>query len=229
MSGDAGMSRRAAVLLALIAGFAGMALRGFVSSGSSTEPRGSTSAPMQVVDKGPGPWSYDDGIPVGFAHTDAGALAAASSYVTTGQVLLDLSPTEVPQAVRRFASAETASTQTADIGAQLAALRETLADGTGRTRYIQAVLATRLDAYTDNRARVSVWSVGILWRLGAANPQAGWTTSAFDLVWEDETWKVWAETITSGPSPAPNAGSPPVDAAELDRLLVGFDIAAPSR
>jgi hypothetical protein len=105
----------------------------------------------------------------------------------------------------------------------MAALRQLLAKGTGRTRYVKAVLATRLEEFTDQRVTVQVWNVGVLWRRGAADPQADWTTSTFELVWEDDTWKVLTETIESGPAPAPNGGTPPVAAAELDRLLTGFE------
>ena len=165
----------------------------------------------------------------GFARTRAGAVAAAASYVATGQALLDLPPTQLPQAIRHFASAETAERQIAVLTDQLDAVRDVLSAGKGRTRYLQAVLATRLDSFNEDRASVAVWSIGVLWRPGAADPQAGWTTSVFDLVWEDDTWKVWTETITSGPAPAPNGGTAPVDAAELDRLLAGFQPWAPVR
>ena len=128
-----------------------------------------------------------------------------------------------------FASAETAERQIAVLTDQLDAVRDVLSAGKGRTRYLQAALATRLDSFNQDRASVAVWSIGVLWRPGAADPQAGWTTSVFDLVWEDDTWKVWAETITSGPAPAPNGGTAPVDAAELDRLLAGYQPWSPVR
>ena len=219
MSTRATIPMPAAVLLAVGSLLAGMALRGFAMG---PEP---TAQPTSVVevDAGPGPWDHEQGIPVGFARTEDGAVAAAASYTTTGQVMLDLAPTEVRAAVRRYASTETAEQQVADVTAQRGGVRSALSAGSGRTRYVQAVLATRLDAYSSERARVVVWSVGVLWRRGAANPQAGWVTSTYDLVWEDDTWKVWAHASTSGPAPAPNAGTPPVGAAELDRLLTGFE------
>jgi len=212
-----------AVLLAVGSLLGGMALRGFVAEDPRTPAPSSTPSANTQVEPGAGPWAVDDGIPVGFAHSEDGATAAAVAYTTTGQVMLDLAPTQVAAAVRRYASAETVEQQIADTTAQLDGVRDALADGSGRTRYVQAVLASRLDAYGGDRARVAVWSVGVLWRSGAADPQAGWVTSTYDLVWEDDTWKVWAHTSSSGPSPAPNAGTPPVDAAELDRLLTGYE------
>ena len=213
---------RVGIGLTVVSFLAGMAAKGFIGTDSS-DPGSTDEAPaVQEEDRGPGPWTLEDGIPSGFARTEAGAIAAAASYVTTGQALLDLPPTQVAGAVRRFASAETADRQVASITDQLDALRDVLSAGTGRTRYLQAVLATRLDSFAGDRAGVTVWSVSVLWRPGAADPQAGWTTSAFDLVWEADTWKVRTETMTSGPTPAPNGGMPPVDATELDRLLADF-------
>ena len=101
-------------------------------------------------------------------------------------------------------------------------VRETLADGSGPMRYEQAVLATRLDAFDNDRARVSVWSVGVLSRLGVAAPQAGWTTSVFELVWERGDWKVWSESEAPGPAPELNKGAVPATSAEYDAALHNF-------
>ena len=207
----------ALVVSALIAGLAINALR---NSGSN--PSVPELAPTTAT-SGPGPWSIEGGIPTGFARTQQGAIAAAASYTTIGQALIDLAPTQLPDPVRRYAAAATAPEQITALTDDMAALRQTLDKGSGRTRYVKAVLATRLTDYTDERATVRVWNVGVFWRHGAADPQADWTTSTFQLLWEDDTWKVLTETTESGPAPAPNGGTPPVAAAELDRLLTGFE------
>ncbi len=230
MSGRTGIAPRVGAGLVAVAFLVGMAARSLIgtdsSNGAPTEPPQSG----EDQDRGPGPWTIDDdGIPMGFARTRVGAVAAAASYVATGQALLDLPPTQLPRAIRRFASTETAERQIAVLTDQLDAVRDVLSAGKGRTRYLQAALATRLESFNEDRASVAVWSIGVLWRSGAADPQAGWTTSVFDLVWEDDTWKVWAETITSGPAPAPNGGTAPVDATELDRLLAGYQPWSPVR
>jgi len=220
------MTHRRNVSTAVLAGVAVVSLlvgaigRGLLSPDGSAAPL-VTASPV-VADRGPGPWGYVDGIPVGFARTESGARAAATGYVVTGQAMVDLAPTRLPEAIDLFAASDTAAEQVADTSVQIAALRDRLAAGRGPIRYVQAVMASRVDAYTTARARVSVWSVGVLWRQGAADPQAGWTTSTFDLVWESSTWKVWAETVTAGPTPAPNAGPTPVTAAELDEALAGY-------
>jgi hypothetical protein len=186
-------------------------------------PVASPSPDSATAQSAPGPSRIDKGIPSGFAHTEAGATAAATAYVLTGQRLLELTPTEVSGAIATMTASASTSGQVADAQRQLSELRAVLSDGRGPIRYAQAVLAVRMDAYAPERARVSVWSVGVLSRQGVAAPQAGWTTSTFELVWERGDWKTWSETITPGPAPALNAGAAPATSEELEQQLSGFE------
>ncbi len=214
------MSPTKVAALCVLSVITGFALRGLVSGDrTTTEPTAAEDAPG--IDD-PGPWSVANGIPIGFARSTEGAVAAAVSYVSTGQLLIDAAPTAIPDLVRVYASADTADQQIADILEQLDALQGTLSGGSGRARYMQAVVATRIESSSEQQCRVSLWSVGVLWRNGAAEPQAGWTTSTLDLVWEADTWRVWSESTVSGPTPAPN-GDAPVSGSDLDRLLESFE------
>jgi len=211
-------------VLALVAGafLTGMAVRGAVGAKSPDAPVRRADAPADDTADGPGPAGTRDGMPVGFAQTEDGARAAAVAYVLTGQDLLAMPPTRVGTAISAIAAEASAETQVADADQQLEQLRTVLVGGNGPVRYLQAALATRVDAYSPQRARVSVWSVGVLSRAGAAQPQAGWNISTFELVWERGDWKVWSETITPGPAPELNAGAAPTSHEELDRALNGF-------
>jgi len=219
---DRGALRVIAVLVTVFV--AGMAIRGlFMGESRSTRSLAVSSGGAGASRRaGPGPTAVRDGIPMGFARTSEGARAAAVAYVVTGQVMLDLAPTQVDDAVRGFAASGSADAQVADLQRQLAKLRDKLADGIGPVRYLQAPLAVRVDAFTRERARVLVWSVGVLSRRNAAPPQAGWTTSTFDLVWERGDWKVWAESVASGPTPELNAGALPATDEQFDAALDGF-------
>ena len=165
--------------LIILAFIAGLAVRGFISARPSTRSNNSTAttATPAASHATPGPNTVVDGIPAGFARTDDGARTAAISYVLTGQRLLEMEPTRVADAVRSMAAAGSADAQVTEAEQQLGALRTTLANGTGATHYFQAALASRVDAFTVDRARVSVWSVGVLSRAGIARPQQG-TSSA---------------------------------------------------
>ncbi len=204
---------------------AGMAARGLVSVTVTSHIQHSTGADVRSaasVRNGPGPATSSKGMPTGFARSEAGARAAAVAYVLTGQVLIDLPATAVDDAVRAISSTGSADVQVATTAQQLDRLRAVLAPGTGPTTYIQAVLATRVNAFARDRADVSVWNVGVLSRVGVATPQAGWSTSVFDLVWERGDWKVWSETITPGPAPILNAGVAPATSQDFEAALSGF-------
>ena len=169
-----------------------------------------------------GPTGTRAGVPVGFARTTDGAIAAAVAYVLTGQRLVNLSPLDAADAVRVMAAQAASQRQVDDVTGRLGALRDALARGAGPIQYWQSVLATRVDASSPTRVRVLVWSVGVLARAGVAAPQAGWTTSVFELVWEHADWKIWSETTTSGPTPILNDGAPPATDREFATALTGF-------
>ena len=134
-----------------------------------------------------------------------------------------MGPAEVESAIRTMAAEGAADAQLADTTTRLTAARSALAGSTAPIEYHQAILATRVDAYTPERTRVSVWNVGVLSREGVASPpQAGWTISTFDLVWERGDWKVWAETIVPGPAPITNNAAMPATSAQLRERLAGF-------
>ncbi len=203
----------------------GMAVRGLAhdtSTSNAVRRSNGNSGSGAVASRRPGPSAYRDGIPTGFERTKDGARAAAVAYVLTGRTLINLAPTLVDNAVRSMSAKASADGQVASATQQLMQLRKVLAAGTGPTRYLQAVLATRTDAVTQERARVSVWNVGVLSRDGVAAPQAGWTTSVFELVWEHDDWKIWSEAITPGPAPALNAGVAPATSQQLESALNEF-------
>jgi hypothetical protein len=161
-------------------------------------------------------------MPAGFARTEAGAVAAAASFVCTGQALLGMDPLAAEEAVRQMASTATAERQVADTLAKLRTARSTLAAGRGPTVYRQAAVAWRLESFSPDRARVAVWNVGVLARDGVAPAQAGWATSTFDLVWERGDWKVLDERITPGPAPILDDSAPPATAPQLITALRDF-------
>ncbi len=172
---------------------------------------------------GRGPTAIEAGVPVGYARTEAGALAAAVGYLRTGQLMLDASPAGVRAATQAMAAQGAAEGQLRELSGRLVVLRRRLQAATGPVTYRQAALATRLDAYSPTWARVSVWHVGVLSAAGVAPPQAGWAISSFELVWEDGDWKVWSESVTPGPAPVLNDDVAPASAEQLEAALSGFE------
>jgi hypothetical protein len=161
-------------------------------------------------------------MPAGFARTPEGAMAAAASFIATGQALLDMEASAAEHAVRQMAAADAADGQVRETIAKLAAVRSALSAGSGPIVFRQASIAARLDVWSPDRTRVAVWNVGVLSRAGVAPPQAGWAISVFELVWERDDWKVWSETITPGPAPIPDASAAPATSEQLSSALNGF-------
>ena len=216
--------RVAALASAFAVGFTAADLRSPSPTIDSGSTAGSPTPDASIEKSGDRPAERRWGIPVGFARTERGATAAAVGYVLSGSVLLDMAPTRVPEAITLMSAEASSTARVAEAQAKLSGLRQVLAAGRGPTRYDQAALAVRMEAFSDERARVSVWSVGVLSRDGTAAPQAGWTTSTFELVWEREDWKIWSEQITPGPTPDLNGSDPPATSVELDTRLDGFTI-----
>jgi hypothetical protein len=219
-------SRRAgriAIGAAAIVSVAGLAGCGSGSDIGDREPPRKPTAPPAPGPVGPGPARPFVASPSGSAPNRDGAVAAAVSFVTNGQALLDLDPVEAERTLREHAASATAEAQVGDLRQRLAAIHRALAGGTGPIRYWQAVLATRVQAFSPERAQVAVWHVGVLARAGVAPPQAGWAVSVVDLVWERGDWKLEHEAVTAGPAPMLDASAEPTSNAQLAAALDGFD------
>lgn len=169
------------------------------------------------------------GMPAGFPRTSDGAVSAAAAFVCTGQAILDMDPLSAEDAIRQMAATGTADQQVAETLAKLRTARGALAAGTGATVYRQAAVAWHVESFDSDRARIAIWSVGVLARDGVAPPQAGWATSTFDLVWERNDWKIEREVIVPGPAPILDNSSAPATADQLISTLQGFtDFGSPT-
>lgn len=215
-------------------GLAGLALlTGFVVRGvilpagdcRPSAPRGTApGAPAKALTEAatPGPRRFEHGVPVGFARTENGAVAAAAGYVRTGQAFLEMDGPALEEAVRTMAATSSSAALLSETVSRLESARAALAGSEAPIDYHQAILSVRLDDFGPDHTRVSVWSVGVLSREGVASPQAGWSISTFDLVWERDDWKVLAESIVPGPAPIMNAAVAPATSAQMRQRLAGF-------
>lgn len=203
---------------------AGMAARSTL--GDRGTPRTQEASTTPAVDHaGPGPIREAHGAPAGFAPTRQGASAAAIAYTATlSQRLLYLEPPAAEAAVRGIAARASADTLVADAAAGLRAARDPLAHGAGPTWWAVRPLALKIDAYSLQRARLSVWLVRVLSRQGVVVPQSSWVTETVELVWEDDDWRLWSDTSTPGPTPVLDGSDMPATAAQLDAVLTGFEL-----
>ena len=223
-----GQARRRTLVVAAAAALAflaGMAARGALAdrADSSTQEAAATDAVSAASDRGTATERGD--LTAGFAHDRAGARDAAVAYTSTlSQRLLYLEPADAEEAVRAVAAAASVDTLVADTRAALAQAREPLAAGTGATWWAVRPLAVKVEAYSPQRARVSVWLVHVLSRQGVVVPQSSWATETVELVWEDGDWRLWSDTTAPGPTPVLDGSDLPASAAQLDSELTGFEI-----
>jgi hypothetical protein len=193
------------------------------SPGPSARPAASGDVPVVDGTENAGTTVHTvAGVFAGFARTADGAVAAATSFVRSGQALIDMDPLAAEEAVRQMAAMDTVDAQVEQTLVDLRALRDRLSTGTGPIVFRQAALAFRVDAFDPDHTRIAIWNVGVLSRAGVASPQAGWAISSFDLVWERGDWHVQRESVVPGPAPALNDSTAPATAVQLTGALDGF-------
>lgn len=212
------LSRRALVVGVLLTFMVGLAAKTMFFPAEG----GRTARVVRAGGTSAGPARLEPpGVPVGFGHSKRGALAAAVAYVQLGDLILSLDAEAAADVLGRVASREAGDAFVSSELAGFAQLRDALARGSGPSRLRVGVVATRVDAYSLDRARVRLWRVAVLSRDGMTNPGEQWATVTYDLIWEDGDWKIWSETVLPGPSPAP-ADERMATPAELDASLAGF-------
>jgi hypothetical protein len=224
--------RAGAVLVAvtLVAMLAGAAVRGAAERTPAAESHRATASaaahsPGDDGDDGDevvGPRERVGGVGVGFARTEAGAVAAAASYATAAQNWLYLSDEQIEDSAGAVTLPEFRDRLVADLVDQVRLLRDELVNASGTVWFVMAPLATRVDTFSAGRAVVRVWLVRVLSADGVAVPQAGWQTLRFELAWHEGDWRIADMAEVEGPTPQLEAGLQPWSAAYLDRELAGF-------
>lgn len=202
----------------------GMLLGGFLSGGlrpssaSSTEAVGPDVGDIRVGPASAGPTDKVDGVGVGFARSEDGAVAAATNLVLT---LEQAGTTDRANAIRAY-EILAAEGSRRSLAGDMAATWDTLhgsiaANGPpSSSLFLRTVpVGHQLTRYSDERATVEIWTLTIVAAAGMREPLATWETASVEVVWEHDDWKVWSARSTGGPSPAWAEGSPTATAEFL--------------
>lgn len=197
------------------------------SGGSSTvsEPReGVAPAPPVAAsaDRGPGPTAVEGIVPVGFTRSPDGAVAAATTYLSTLHQLV-ASPDGDRRAALGVLSADGADALVDNAMAAFDTLDGVVADARrsapdARLFLREVPVAYSLDQYTDDRARIEVWSLGLLLIEGVTQATEVWSTNEVELVWDGDDWRVWSWARTPGPQPAVGSVAPTPASEVLDAV-----------
>jgi hypothetical protein len=161
------------------------------------------------------------GVPVGYARTREGAVAAMAAY---GHVLAD--PRVQIDDRRRSEVAAAVGTERythslRDAEAVFAARRagpvgQALRPG-ARAVFLAVPIAYRMLSYDDSTAVIRSWGVAITASDTGLSPQASWGTTTTTAVWARGDWKV--DRVSSQPGPLPGGtGTPSTALAFVDAL-----------
>lgn len=186
-------------------------------TGGSQRPPAAPSAGVAV-----GPNAVKAGMPVGFAGTEDGAIAAAATYAAASQRWLYFTDDEIAAAVAALATPAAAERLTVEVTSEIALARDELARSSGRVWWLVRPMATRVEFATAATARVSVWTVTVLSAAGVAVPQTEWLTVTVDLAWQDGDWRVDGVRSTPGPTPMLSPKDDPWTSDRFDTGLDGF-------
>jgi hypothetical protein len=205
------------VALALIVGvLLGRATAPGGSSPSRSAPTNSEGATRSVA-----------GVPVGYPHTEAGAVAALLNYgvvLDNPQVLLNAARRKQVLAV--VATSHYASTFEGAGAAALATVRsgpigQGLQAG-AQTVFMASPIAYRVQSYTPAAAVVQGWGVSVVGNDQGVAPQATWGSTTTTARWVDGDWKIDSVSSTNGPVPALAESEHPSGAGEFLSDLNGF-------
>jgi hypothetical protein len=206
--------RSGIVVGAVLAGVAIGASLGFVLDRSS-EVSPQTSH-LSVT--GPGPATEENGVPVGYAPTKEGAVAAATNFnlLEGKDELLDLDA--MTTAMRTLAAPAWRN----EASRQAKSGYEYIVDTYGKDADVSvAVVRYDLVDFTTERAAVRLWTVSLASGSKRPSVEEVWAIVTVDLVWVDGDWRVDGIESSVGPAPIVLPSGKPEEKATT--LMEEFD------
>jgi len=224
----ASRGRRIGFVLAAVA--VGMLIGGFLSGGfgsssaqSATEAVGPDVGDIRVGSDNAGPSDKIEGVGIGFAQSEAGAVAAATNLVLTLEQAGTADRSNAVRAYEILAADASRETLAADMATSWDALHHGItANGPiNSSLFLRTVpVGHRVTRYTDDRATVEVWTLTVVAASGMRDPLATWETASVEVVWENGDWKVWSARSSAGPNPAWAETTP----TSIDPFLASVDL-----
>lgn len=206
-----------------------LALGGFVAGRTSGRPAGDDPAPSPSPQAQAfrGPTRFENGVPLGYAQSQEGAVAAAVNFagVITSQRALDREG--YTAAIRRISAPDAADAQVQKVEPFLESLEErklpTKAElGIGvAIRY--APLAFQVAAFDGDTATVKVWGANVVGVEQESLPVAVWGTTTIRLRWVDGDWRMTDQANEPVSTVPQSVQQPSTTIAGLTPELGAFD------
>jgi hypothetical protein len=208
------MARRISISMVVAAVLA----LGGAAVGRFTAPRPATPPPAVVAVTAPRPgWPgatrLVNGIPEGYAHTRAGAVAAATNDLVLDVSDLILDPARYRAVVAQLAAPEdrqrllTIAEENVDFLQNRYQMVSDAAHGVAVVVRL-VPLTYRLEAYTSQSATVDVWTLELFAVDGVLAPTDNWVTATVVLEWVGGDWKEADLGSQPGPSTRPWMAAP---------------------
>jgi hypothetical protein len=190
---------------------------------TAASPGTAAAAPAEAAPAtGVGPRRVTNGVGVGYAHTQQGAVAAAANYTRALSSALILDTDRRRAAIDTLAAPEARARLQKTFDQAVASIRAGLgvsgSAGDGAQVLLRATpVGWRVEQYGQGSARVAIWVTsvgGSVGGSGSAPVREGWGTTTVSLRWVAGDWKQVASATTDGPVPIADV-APPTAAGEL--------------
>jgi hypothetical protein len=190
---------------------------------TAASPGTAAAAPAEAAPAtGVGPRRVTNGVGVGYAHTQQGAVAAAANYTRALSSALILDTARRRAAIDTLAAPEARARLQKSFDQAVASIRAGLgvsgSAGDGAQVLLRATpVGWLVEQYGQGSARVAIWVTsvgGSVGGSGSAPVREGWGTTTVSLRWVGGDWKQVASATTDGPVPIADV-APPTAAGEL--------------
>jgi hypothetical protein len=190
---------------------------------TAASPGTAAAAPAEAAPAtGVGPRRVTNGVGVGYAHTQQGAVAAAANYTRALSSALILDTARRRAAIDTLAAPEARARLQKSFDQAVASIRAGLgvsgSAGDGAQVLLRATpVGWLVEQYGHGSARVAIWVTsvgGSVGGSGSAPVREGWGTTTVSLRWVGGDWKQVASATTDGPVPIADV-APPTAAGEL--------------
>ena len=208
----------------LVVGRATMTRDQATGAATATPAPAAAAAPAQAAATSRvGPRRFENGVGVGYARSQQGAVAAAANFTSALSSDLILDTADRRAAISTLAAPEARAAMQKSFDQAVASLRKGLGVTAANADDVQVLMrgspvGWRVDAYGDDAARVAVWGTSVGGSIGGADGpvpiREGWGTTTMSLRWVKGDWKLVDSTTVDGPLPIADV-SPPTAAPEL--------------
>jgi hypothetical protein len=199
---------------------------GFGAGRASAPNAGPARGSAASGEAGPGPTHVVNGVPVGYAHTEAGAVAAATNFLLVVDGPLVTQPDRFRSAIDTLAAPEAREKQRKDAETSMTGLQYliTYAQQGRRVVFRTTPLAYHVDSYTSEAARVSIWAEGLVAVDGAISLRELWATTTLTVRWSDGDWRLTSIAAPTSASygPAPTITQPSTETVALPPQLADY-------